>query len=145
MHAHPDVLHSEFGLSADQISKLEAIRDNFVQKRITHKASKARIRVELRKEWRKDLPNEAKVLKQMRKMRNLRGKIQEERTKALLKALRLLSSEQRAQFRAKCMKMGPRRGGKGWGKGWGKGRGRRGGCPCGPGGGPGGPGGPGAW
>lgn len=140
MRAHPDMLKTRLGVTDAQLTKIQAVRNNCISKRINSKAQLAQIRLKLRTLGEQDLPDEKKVLNLMSKARGVRGQMMEEGVKAQLKMMRTLKKEQRATLRATCAKQRLGRGGKGrWHKG-GRGYGRRGG-----GGGPGGPGGPGGW
>ena len=123
MHAPPDVLKARFGLTDDQVTKIDGIRVNFLKKQITYRAEIQKLRLEHRQLFQSDLPNEGKVLQAMRKTRGLRGKLAEERVKTHLKIMATLTKEQRTKIRTEC---GPMMGPKGWGhggKGWGRGRG----------------------
>lgn len=144
MRAPADVLKVRFGLSDDQVTKIETIRTNFLKKQITYRAEIQKIRLEQRQLMQSDLPAEAKVLQLMRKARAQRGKLAEERVKAHLKIMATLTKDQRTKVRTEC---GPMMGqGRGWGpgaRGWGRGKGWGHGRGRGWGRGPGGPGGPG--
>jgi len=138
MHAPGDVLKLKLGLNDGQVAKLLPIRTAFQSKRITLTAQMQQIGLQLRTLFEAgDLPDTNKVIDLSRKLRNVRGNLEEERIKTQLKLLGTLTKEQRTKLRTECMH-GPR---PGMGKG-GRGGGRWGG----PGGGwghPGGGGGPG--
>jgi Spy/CpxP family protein refolding chaperone len=129
MRAHPDVLKARLGLSDQQVQQLVPLRNNLMSKSITLRAQAAQLGVQLKTVMEADLPDQAKVLDLMRKMRGVRGQLQEERAKAGLKAMQILTKDQRTKLRTEC---GP---GAGWGRrgafgpgGFGPGgRGRRGG------------------
>jgi len=123
MHAPPDRLKEKLKLSDAQISKLEPLRMNFLTKKIKGKAEVQLNRLKMRRLMQADLPDQNKVLKLMRKQRNIRGRIHEEGLKAYISALKIMSAEQRKDFRVKCRKMGKGRHFKRFGRG-GFGRGK---------------------
>ncbi len=130
MKAHPDMLKAKLGLNDAQIKKIQKIWYNKASKGIKARAEVQQLRLKMRMLMQTDLPDEAKVLAIHRKIRNLRGKMAEEKIKAKFKVLRTLTKDQRTKYRAMCPRgMGHghgkwKRGGRG---GWhGKGRmGRR--------------------
>lgn len=131
MHAHPDVLKAQLGLTGAQLKTLQAVRTNFFNKRVDLRAAMGKEQIKLRALWDADVPNEGQVLAHMRKVRGLRGKLHEERVKAQIKVLRTLTMQQRTKLRANCAKFGPG-GGRGFGGPGcpncpGGGKGRRGG------------------
>jgi Spy/CpxP family protein refolding chaperone len=134
MHAHPDMLQSKLELSADQLARIEAIRTPFQRKKGDLRAQLAKERVKGEQLWQADLPAVRAVLAHMRKMRQLRGTMKDEKVKALLAMLKILSADQRRTLRSQCEAFGG-----GPGKGFWPGA-KGGGCPrCGMGKGPGGP------
>lgn len=140
MHMPPEELKAKLKLDDKQLARAEALRDNLANKHIDLKAKLAKDALKLRKLMEADLPDQGKVLAQMRRMRSTRGVLAEEKVKAYLGFLSLLNAEQRKQVRELC-----HRPGRGFGKGWGPGRrGGHGGRGWGPGG-PGGPGGGPGW
>lgn len=135
MHAHPDLLQEKLGLKSGQLARINRLRSNFQNKKITARAEIQRLRLQMRELFQSsDVPSNRQVLGLMRKIRAQRGRLMEERMKTHLAAMRTLSKEQRTTLRTKCPEMGRR--GK-WGHRGHHGRGR------GPGGGGRGPGGPG--
>jgi Spy/CpxP family protein refolding chaperone len=144
LHAPPEVLKARLSLNDAQLAKLQAVRVNVLTKQIKLKAELDQHRLVMQQLMQQDLPPQAKVLQQMRKARSLRGVLQEERVKAYLKALAVLTTQQRQLVRAQCpWGMGQRWGrGHGWGRGDGCGRGGPGWRGGRGGRGPGGPGGP---
>jgi hypothetical protein len=139
MHAPPEVLKTQLALNDAQLAKVQAIRNNFLNKRITYRAQIQKLRLQQRQLMESsNLPSEAKVLQLMRKKRAIRGKLAEERVKAWMRSLKLLSKEQLALVKARCPGPGWGWGWKGRGRGWGRGPGwHRGGPGWGRGGGPG--------
>jgi Spy/CpxP family protein refolding chaperone len=150
IHAPAEVIKGKLGLNDAQLARIEALRDNFLHKRIKLHAEAQQQGLKLRREMQRETPDQRKALQLMRKRRHARGVIAEERLKARLGMLRLLSKEQRAKLDEQCAKAGKRwgrrgrRGKRGWGpgvpgSGWGPG-GHGGGWgrggPNGPGGGP---------
>lgn len=138
MHASPDRLKAKLGLTDQQLAKIEPVRTNFLRKRIRFKADLKQQRLDLRRLMWQEAPSEGKVLALMRKSRGVRGRLAEERVKAHLKVLSILTPDQRKKVRARCG--GPGGGGFGDGpcphcaKKWGGKRGRgHGGPPWGPG------------
>jgi len=120
-------MKERMGLSTQQIKTIVAARDNFFQKRIVHHAEVQRTKLQMRKLMQQDLPPQKQVLQVMRKARNLRGKVKEERVKTHLKILSTLSADQRKTLRKRCRQRGFRgemgRQGQGRGQHRGKGRG----------------------
>lgn len=154
LNAPPEVLKARLSLTDDQLNRIQALRTNFLTKRIKQRSQLQLVQLQLRTLLEADLPDQGKVLTQMRKARGIRGKIQEERVKAQLKMLTVLKKEQRTLLRAQCPGWGGKgafKGGGPWGRkrgfgpgrGWGRG-GRGGRGPGGPGGGGGGGWGPGS-
>lgn len=137
MHAPPEVLKASFGLDDAQIKQLEPLRLAFLNKQIQLRASQQQAMLLLQVAMQADLPDQTKVLDLSRKARGLRGQMEEEKIKTVLKVLQIMNKEQRAKLRLHCPGglgfggKGMGRGGHGWGGGPGGGRG------------PGGPGGPG--
>jgi len=129
MHAHPDVLKAQLGLSDAQIKQIEPLRTALLSKGITVRGQIAQLGLQLKGQFDADLPDQAKVLDLARKIHNLRGQLAEERLKTGLKMLTILSKDQRAKLRARCGGPGMGMGmGKGNGKGWmGRGHGGPGG------------------
>ena len=121
-HAPSFVLKDKLGLNLQQIAKIEKIRDNFAEKRISSKAELARTQLKVRKLLQQDLPQEAQVLQVLRKARTIRGTLKEEKVKAALWMLGTLTPEQRASLRKDCYRrhqMGRFGRGPGHGRGWG--------------------------
>lgn len=102
LHAPPMVLKAKLGLDDAQIKKLQGLRDALMGKGIDLRAQAQKQQLALKKLLERDLPQEAAVLEGLRKLRGVRGQLQEERVKAMLQALALLSAPQRAKLRAEC-------------------------------------------
>jgi Spy/CpxP family protein refolding chaperone len=117
MRAHPDVLKSKLGLSDKQLQQIQPLRQQVASKSITLGAQMAQLGLQLRTAMEADLPDQNKVIDLSRKLRNVKGQLVEERIKAGLKLLQILTKEQRAQLRAQCAGGGGFGGGK-WGRGW---------------------------
>ncbi len=122
MKAHPDMLKAKLGLNDAQIQKIQKIWYNKASKGIKARAEVQQLRLQMKMQWQKDLPNEAKVLALHRKMRSIRGRMAEEKIKGKLKVMRILTKEQRTKYRAMCPRGGHgkwgRRGRGGKGHGW---------------------------
>jgi Spy/CpxP family protein refolding chaperone len=125
MRAPLDVLKAKLKLTDAQVAQVKALREAFVAKRDAFRAQVQKDRAEMQKLYAAADPDEGKILSQMRKIREQRGPLMEERVKARLALRKLLTPEQRKLLPAGCPQMGP-----GGGKGWGGGRGRcgEGGC-----------------
>jgi Spy/CpxP family protein refolding chaperone len=106
------MLKQKLGLSDAQVKKIESIRMNFMQKRITLRANMQRQRLKMRALWQQDLPSQNAVLSGMRKLRSIRGTLMEERVKASLWMMGTLTKQQRQKLRQKCWKRHHHR----WGK-----------------------------
>jgi Spy/CpxP family protein refolding chaperone len=102
------------------VTQLQAIHSNVKTKgEPIHQALKQH-REEMQKLMEQDIPDQEQVRKGVRQGRTLRGKLQEEKIKAAIKALKILTVEQRAMLRQTCKGQG----GHGWGRqGMGPGRG----------------------
>lgn len=106
MHAHADALKTRLKLSPAQVKQIEAIRSSLW-------TTKGKLAGQLEQErangkilWQGDLPDQGKALAHLRKVHNLRGQMREEKLKAHLKILALLSKDQRAQLRTQCAEQG---------------------------------------
>jgi hypothetical protein len=115
------VLKQRLGLDDAQASRIQAIRTNYQQKLAKHSGRLEKHRVAMQQLMQADVPDQGKVLAEMRRGRALRGKIREERAKARLKILATLNKDQRNLLRSWCPRLGA--GGPGWGQGAGLGRG----------------------
>jgi Spy/CpxP family protein refolding chaperone len=116
--APADQLKSQLGLKDEQVTQLQAIRSNVKTKgEPIHQTLKLH-REEMRKLMEQDIPEQEQVLKEVRQGRTLRGKLQEEKIKAAIKALKVLTAEQRTMLRQVCKDQA----GHGWGR---QGRGPR--------------------
>lgn len=127
--AHPDVLRAQLGLTEAQVAQIQPVRASLQQKIIQQQAAIDQLQLQLQNLYDQDAPDQGKVLELNRKMRSLRGQTAEERIKAGLKVMQLLTHQQRAMVRTQCPGMGLARGtGRGWGGGgWGcRGSGRGG-------------------
>jgi periplasmic protein CpxP/Spy len=107
MHAPPELLKSQLGLKDDQVSRLVALRTNFLSKRITYHAEMEQLKLQLENLHQADLPDLNKVLDLQRKVRGIKGKLDEERIKAHIKSLEVMTKEQRTQLRSQCPRMAP--------------------------------------
>ena len=102
LHAPPTVLKAKLGLDDAQIKKLQGLREALMGKGSDLRAQAQRQQLALKKLLAQDLPQEAAVLDALRKLRGTRGQLQEERVKAMVQALALLTAPQRAKLRAEC-------------------------------------------
>jgi len=128
MYAPADVLKTKLGLDDRQLQNIEAIRNNFFTKRDQLQRLLEKQWDKARSLWAADLPDQKQVLDHMRETRQIRGRLHEERVKAHLKVLALLTPQQRFTLKAQCPGFGMgRRGGFGHGRrkwgGWKNGRG----------------------
>jgi Spy/CpxP family protein refolding chaperone len=126
MRAQPDLLKAQLGLSDAQLGQLQAVRTNMVNKEAQLRGQMQQHQLQMQSLMAADLPDLNKVLEVERKIRGLHGQLTEERIKAHLKFMQLLSQQQRTALRAAC----PGGGGRGlaWrGGGHGQGRGGKGG------------------
>jgi len=137
MMAPPDILKAKLGLSDQQVSQLQTIRTNVMTKTIKLGSEAKLTAITLIPLMQADLPDEAKVLAVHKKVSSLRAQIGEERIKAGIAVLKVLSKDQRAKLRTDCFsrgkgggmgKHGPKMGadengggGAGGGAGWGAG------------------------
>ena len=128
-HSPAEHLKQKLGLSDAQITKIKKYRNNVWFKKAATKSKIATLRVKLRLEMEKDLPEMKKVLKLMRQMRQHRGTMMEEKLKAKLWSIAVLTPEQRKKLRSTCGRFGKHR----MGRRWRRGPGMRGPGPRGPG------------
>ena len=128
MHTPPAALKAKLGLSDAQVAKLQPIRTNFMSKQIGMEAQAKQAGLQLKTYVEgADVPDQKKVLDLARKINNVHWQMVEERVKAQIQMLQVLSKDQRTKLRAECAGGG--------GPGW-KGHGGHGhGGPGGPGGG----------
>jgi Spy/CpxP family protein refolding chaperone len=137
MHAPPAALKAKLGLNDGQIAKLQPLRTNFQSKKIGLEAQAKQAGLQLKTYLETaDLPDQKKVLDLARKINNVHWQIVEERVKAQIQIMQILTKDQRTKLRTDCATMGPGGPGKGGHGHWGGGQGGHG-----PGHGPGGPGG----
>jgi Spy/CpxP family protein refolding chaperone len=132
MMAPPEALKARLGLSDQQIGQIQSIRTNVLTKSIKLGSEAKLTGLQLIPLMQSDIPDEGKVLAVHRKVRSLLGQIAEERIKAGIAVLKVLSKDQRAKMRAECLSGGRGGGpgkekGKGFGGGWGQGGWGRGG------------------
>lgn len=113
LHAPPPMLKAKLGLDEAQIKKVQGLRDALMGKGIDLRAQAQKEQLALKKLLEQDLPQEAAVLAGLRKLRGVRGQLQEERVKAMLQVLAVLSAPQRAKLRAECPGAGVGMGGHG--------------------------------
>ncbi|MBK6846175.1 MAG: periplasmic heavy metal sensor [Proteobacteria bacterium] len=113
LHAPPPMLKAKLGLDEAQIKKVQGLRDALMGKGIDLRAQAQKQQLALKKLLEQDLPQEAAVLEALRKLRGVRGQLQEERVKAMLQVLAVLSAPQRAKLRAECPGAGVGMGGHG--------------------------------
>ncbi len=127
MKASADHLKDHLGVSADQMKRIDAVRYNFLTKAIRYRASLQQHALYIKRVMSADAPDQAKVLREMRKARGVRGLKMEEGVKAYLRILKVFTPDQRDRFRKKCRKHHGQGPGKGYGhRGPGKGYGHRG-------------------
>jgi hypothetical protein len=101
-HMPPQLLKDRMGLNDGQVAKILKYRNNMLFKKAAAKGKLATLKVKMRLEMEKDLPNLNTVLQLMRQMRSARGVKWEEKVKAKIWAMKVLSAEQRKQLRASC-------------------------------------------
>ena len=113
MRVPPQELKAKLKLDDKQLARATALRDNLANKQIDLRAKLAKNKLKLRKLMEADLPDQHKVLAEMRRMRGTRGVLTEESVKAYLRFLAVLTAEQRKQVREMCSHRG-----RGFGKHW---------------------------
>lgn len=126
-HMPPTMLKEKMGLNDGQVAKILKYRNNMLFKKAAAKGKLATLKVKMRIEMEKDLPNLDTVLKLMRQLRNVRGTKWEEKIKAKIWAMKVLTAEQRKKLRASCGWRGHKRMWRRWRHHRGPGKWRRGG------------------
>lgn len=101
-HSPASHLKEKLGLSDAQITKIQKYRNNLWFKRAATKSKVATLRVKVRLEMEKDLPAVKTVLELVRQMRQHRGTVMEEKLKAKLWSIAVLTAEQRKKLRGTC-------------------------------------------
>lgn len=119
MHEPTDVLGTQLGLSARQIQRIAAIRNDFFTRSAKLRNAMAQQRVELQALLRRDLPDERQVLQRSRKLQTLRSQLHERRLRAQQQLLRVLTRKQRTVARQQCAASNATTGDPGWSSpGW---------------------------
>ena len=92
-------MNEQLGLTAEQKSKVDALRDKAQKDNEPHLKKLKKLREEMRELWMADNPSEKAILKQQDKMAPRRDKMRKRRVRFKLDVFALLTPEQKTKFR----------------------------------------------
>jgi Spy/CpxP family protein refolding chaperone len=85
-------------LTAEQMQKMQALRENFFKEKIPLRNELALRRLEMRGLWMQTNPDEAKIMAKQKEMNALRAQLGEKLTKFRLEMRKILTPEQQAKL-----------------------------------------------
>jgi len=97
---------SRLNLNNEQMQKLTALHERFLQETISMRNDLALKQVELRTLWLQTNPEEGKILAKEKEINGLRAQIQEKATKYFLEGRKVLTPEQQAKVTSFFMRGG---------------------------------------
>lgn len=87
-------------LSAEQIQKMQTLRESFFKETVPLRNEFMTKQLELRTLWVQTNPDQEKILAKQKEINALKAQLQEKATKHRLDVMQVLTPEQRAQFQA---------------------------------------------
>jgi Spy/CpxP family protein refolding chaperone len=91
-------LWHDLKLTPDQVEKIKALWESFINEKIPLQNDLMQERLELRALWIQTNPDEEKILAKQKEINTLRGQIEEKATKNRLEMRKILTPEQQAKW-----------------------------------------------
>ncbi|MGB9663387.1 MAG: Spy/CpxP family protein refolding chaperone [Ignavibacteria bacterium] len=92
-------LYDKLNLTDQQINQLEKLRDQHWKKMSEYRDELAKMRIDIRAEWRKDNPDKKKIESLMNKMNEIHSKMNQDRLNHWFDIFNLLDEKQKEKFR----------------------------------------------